>query len=369
MVKKLVLFILITFILFLSSHSHSFAQETAKSDFFKGKVVEVEQQGTIENQDKFSPFQILKIELDNKKAISVEHGVEYTINENQLFEIGDMVVIEKNTLPDGTQRHFIIDKYRLPNAYLLIAIFFLVILLIARKKGITAIIGLSITVFVLWLYIIPQIAQGNDPLTTAIIGSLFIVLASIYIAHGINKRTSIAILSTIISLILSIFLALIFVNIAKLTGIGSESASSLQFGDLNFINLKGLLLAGIIIGALGVLDDITVNQTALIGELKEVDKKLGFSELYKRGMTVGSEHIISLVNTLVLAYASVSLPIFLFLFATQNSQPLWAILNSEFVIEELVRTLVGSTTLILAVPISTLIAAYFYTRKAKKTSR
>lgn len=136
-------------------------------------------------------------------------------------------------------------------------------------------------------------------------------------------------------------------------------------GNQTSINLKGLLLGGIVIGALGVLDDITTGQTAVINELISANKKLNKTELFKRGLVVGREHIASLVNTLFLAYASVSLPLLL-LFSQSSDTPLWVAVNSEFIAEEIVRTLVGSSTLILAVPISTFMAVNFLTRKNTK---
>ena len=130
----------------------------------------------------------------------------------------------------------------------------------------------------------------------------------------------------------------------------------IQTGELSAVNLRGLLLGGIIIGALGVLDDITTAQTAAIDEISKANPRLGFRELYRSGTSIGREHIASLINTLALAYAGASLPILL-LFSINEEMPMWTILNSEFMAEEIVRTLVGSSALLLAVPISTYLAA------------
>ena len=190
----------------------------------------------------------------------------------------------------------------------------------------------------------------------SLIGSVGIACTSLYLAHGLNRRTTIALMSTMITLVLSTLLAVAFVHLAKLFGMGAEESVFLQVGTLQQVNLRGLLLGGIIIGALGVLDDITTAQTAAIDELSKANATLGFSELYRAGTSIGREHIASLINTLALAYVGASLPVLL-LFSINQEMPWWVIVNSEFVAEEIVRTLVGSSTLLFAVPISTWIAA------------
>jgi uncharacterized membrane protein len=185
-----------------------------------------------------------------------------------------------------------------------------------------------------------------------------------FLAHGFNKQTTLAFGSTLITLIGAAILSVIFVSLTRLTGAGTEEAFYLQFGSLEKLNLQGLLLGGIMIGVLGVLDDITTGQTAAVYEIHKADPKLKLADLYKRGINVGKEHIASLVNTLVLAYAGASLPLFL-IFNLNDSIPLWVNLNSEFIIEEIIRTLVGSTALVLAVPISTFIAARSLTQPPK----
>jgi uncharacterized membrane protein len=142
---------------------------------------------------------------------------------------------------------------------------------------------------------------------------------------------------------------------------GSDEAVDLTLGYFENVDLKGLLLGAIVIGALGILDDVITTQVATVEEIQNAHTRFSFWELYRRGLSVGKEHIASLVNTLVIAYAGASLPVFLFITTSEN--PLWVILNNEYMAEEIVRTLVGSTTLILAVPISTLLAAYIYSRR------
>jgi uncharacterized membrane protein len=226
-----------------------------------------------------------------------------------------------------------------------------------------SIVGLAVSLSVIMFFIVPQILAGQDPLFISIVGSLFIMTVTIYLAHGFSRKTHIALASTFLSLSLTGFLAYFFVDISHLTGLGNDDASSLRFGQTENINFQGLLLGGIIIGALGVLDDITTSLSAVIEELKIANPSYTFRRLVKSGFRIGSEHISSLVNTLVLAYAGAGLPLFLFLILNPLGHPLWVILNSEIIVEEIIRTLAGSIGLVLAVPITTLMASWFVTRQ------
>jgi uncharacterized membrane protein len=184
---------------------------------------------------------------------------------------------------------------------------------------------------------------------------------TMYLAHGFGTQTHIALSATALSLFLTALFSILFVSLAKLSGMGTEDAYSLQQGFGQVINFRGLLLGGIIIGALGVLDDVTTTQAAAIHELHETNPKASFEDLFRKGMRVGQTHIASVINTLVLAYAGASIGIFIYLHLgiKQDIQPLWVMLNSEVIMEEVIRTLAGSLGLILAVPITTLLAAFF----------
>jgi len=220
------------------------------------------------------------------------------------------------------------------------------------------VIGLLVSVGVLLFFIVPRIASGSDPLLTSLIGSYVIACTSLYLAHGFKKRTTIALLSTCITLALAAIAAVLSVKFTMLFGMGSEESMYLQTGQFAGVNLRGLLIGGFIIGALGVLDDMTTAQTAAIDEVSKANPSLTFQELKNAGFSVGKEHIASLINTLALAYVGASLPLML-LFQENSGLPLWMVVNSETIAEEIVRTLVGSTTLLLAVPISTWCGAYF----------
>jgi|GEM_PF-208487 len=335
------------------------------SQFLLGEVKKIEDQGTDEEMGTPMPYQILKVELLNGKnkgrVVQINHGSNVSIRESDRVAVGDSVVLAQVDTEKGST-YYIYDKYRLPPTIIVALIFFALVVILAGKKGFWSIVGLFISVAVLALFIVPSIIAGQNPLVISVVGALIICVCSMYLAHGFSKQTSLAFVSTLITLVLAAILSFIFVGLTNLTGGGTEESFYLQFGPLEKLNLQGLLLGGIMIGVLGVLDDITTGQTAAVFEIHKANPKLSFPELYKRAINVGKEHIASLVNTLVLAYAGASLPLFL-IFYLNDTIPLWVNLNSEFIIEEMIRTLVGSTALVLGVPISTFFAAKFLAGK------
>ena len=332
---------------------------TDREAFYKAKVIRVVEEGTESLGGLQRDVQEVQLEIITGPAkgevLTVENGLLNGREDLKLYE-GDKVIIEEWQTLEGETQYFLREKYRLPPLVLLTVIFLSLAFFFGGRMGLQAVFGLIVSVLILALFVVPRIIAGSNPLLVSVVGSFLIAGTAIYLAHGFNKRTTIAVISTFITLAISTVLAIIFVNFAKLFGMGTEEAMFLQLGPAEHINLRGLLLGGIIIGALGVLDDITTGQTAAIDELSRANASLGFSELYRRGLSIGREHIASLVNSLALAYVGASLPL-LVLFSTQRTMPLWMILNGEFVAEEIVRTLVGSSTLLVAVPISTYLAA------------
>jgi uncharacterized membrane protein len=331
--------------------------------FYKAKVIEITDNQTWEGQsassDRTYPTrsQDARLEIlngDEKGKIIETHTVDIPTNESIWLEKDEVVVVAKTQTPQLTSYN-VVDKYRLPALWFIIAIFIACAIFFGRWHGFTSLIGLAFTILVLLKFIVPQIIAGRNALLITLIGSIVIAIFSIYLAHGLNKRITIAVMSTLITLVIAITAAYIFITISRLFGLGSQEAIYIQAGYSGIINMKGLLLGGIIIGTLGVLDDITTSQVAALDEIQKANPNQSKKTLYKAGISIGKEHIASLVNTLVLAYAGAGLPLFL-LFVLNTSQPAWVTLNSEFIAEEIVRTLVGSVALILAVPISTLLA-------------
>ncbi|MDP3975786.1 MAG: YibE/F family protein [bacterium] len=340
-----------------------------KDEFFKGEVIDIlgEQQSEVIGDQQVTQQAQVRITSGAEKGEikKIEHRLQSSAKETQGLVPGEPVVVLKNQEFD-ISTYYIMDKYRLPWLAVLMLAFFGLTIFFTGKRGVTALLGLGFNIFVIVSFIIPSIMSGSSPLLVCFGGGLVIAVVSLYCAHGFNKRSSIALASTLITLVIALILSIIFVKLTKLSGAGTEEAFFLQFGEYARVNLRGLLLGGIIIGALGVLDDVTTAQSAAVEELKRANPQLSFEELYKRGLSIGKEHITSLVNTLALAYAGASLPVLLIF--TIIDRPFWVILNSEDVVEEMVRTLVGSSALILAVPIATVLAAHFFSTGKLSTS-
>ncbi len=345
-----------------------FSLVKAQEVFYKATVEEIVNEGNQTIEGVTYPFQTLKIKfLENElngKELTIDYGKTYTIDKSQLVHNGDTVVIVKTTDVDNKPIYQISEPYRLDKLIPFIIIFFVAIILLSGLQGIGSIVGMIISLVVIIKYIIPQILAQQDPLLISITGCLIIMVTTIYLAHGFSRKTTIALVATFITLVLTGIIAIVVSNLTSLTGLGSDDAISLKLGPTANINFKGLMLGGILIGTLGVLDDVTTGLAASIFELHKVNPKLGFMNLLSSGLRIGREHVASLVNTLVLAYAGASLPIFILIALNPNNYPLWSILNSEIIIEEVVRTLAGSMGLILAVPLTALLTS-FYISKSK----
>ena len=320
-----------------------------------------------ENDHDISGFPVEDVSVKITDGPDANHVFDYeyqlpttNVAQNRLNQ-GETVVVVKVSRPEGDD-YYVGEKYRNPSVIYLVLFFLLITLSFGRIKGLTSLLGLAFSLMIIVWFILPQIVAGRDPVFISIVGSLMIVVVSLYLAHGFVKRTTVAMVGTLITLALAGIMAVVSVNVAKVFGLGSEDAVALlQSPQFYHLDLRGLLLGGIIIGLLGVLDDITTAQSATVDEIHRANPKLGFVELYKGGISVGREHIASLVNTLALAYVGVSLP--LLLTVSKSDYPFWVIMNSEYVVEEIVRTLVGSLTLMLAVPITTALAAYVFARE------
>jgi len=288
------------------------------------------------------------------KTVALELGIGGLDPE---LAIGDELRVARDVagpgVPGGTRYSLADFERRAPMLWLAVAFAVLVVLL-GRLRGALSLLGLAVSLAVVLLFVIPAILVGRPPLAVAIAGSLVIMLATILLAHGVNAKSLAAVLGTTASLLLTVGLAVLFTELAHLTGLASEEAVLLETNDAG-VSLQGLLLAGMVIAALGVLDDLTVSQASTVMAVHAARPDQPFRELYRRGIAVGRDHVTATVNTLVLAYVGASLPVLLIL-TLAEAGPLETV-NYEIIAKEVVGTLVGSIGLIAAVPVTTALAA------------
>lgn len=235
------------------------------------------------------------------------------------------------------------------------------IVALARWKGVAALAGLAVSVLLLTRFVVPAMLEGTDPLAVAAAGSAAIAIATMALAHGVSVRTAVALTGTLLALGLTAVLGAFFTAATSLSGATSDDALYLQ-ATHSTVDLRGLLLAGLVIGALGVLDDVTITQTAAVWEVRTADPGASGRTLFAAGMRVGRDHVAATVNTLVLAYAGASLPLFLLL--SMSTAPLSQSLSIELVATEIVRTLVGTLGIVAAVPLTTAMAAWVLAQTA-----
>jgi len=364
MIKKLFLAFLV---FFLSSGVSVCSAQTGQDEALEGKIINIleEQEREAEvGTQLYQKFEILITQGSIKdKKVEVEVGGDVSLVGQPRYQVNDEVVVVKGEDYEGNQVFYIADFVRRDPLVFLFFIFVVLVITVARWRGMASLIGLAISFLIIFKFILPMIYVGHDPVLITILASLVIIPVTFYFSHGFNRKTSIAIGGTLIALLITGLLAKVFVEATKLTGFASEEAGFLQVARGGMVNIKGLLLAGIIIGALGVLDDVSIAQSAIVQQLREANPKMKAKEVFVRAMNVGQDHIASMVNTLILVYTGAALP--LLLLFIDNPLPFAQVVNYEIIAEEIVRTLVGSIGLITAVPITTILASSIDFKKKK----
>ncbi len=277
------------------------------------------------------------------------------------FAVGDEVIVNISTDPEAG---FVAvnDRYRVPTLAILLGIFAAAVTLVGGWRGVRSLLALALTLAVVVKIVVPLILAGYEPAGVAIVAASGVTLATFLLTEGAHRRTVAAFAGTAISLGLVAALAVVFDALARFTPLrGSESAGFLVSLGGSEVDIGGLVLAAVIFGALGVLDDVTVTQAATVQELYETDPDQGRWRLAGRAMNVGRSHIAATVNTLVLAYVGASLPLIV-LFAAGRQDPL-LIVSGEVVAVEVVRALAGSIGIVAAVPATTAIAVTLVGRR------
>ena len=288
--------------------------------------------------------------------VVMDFGKRQTLPSRMRLEVGDEILVNVLQRPDGGLVVYFMDFVRLKPMLVLFAVFAFFSIAVGGWKGARGLLGMAFSFAVIFGFILPQILHGRDPVAVTVLGSAILLGITLYLIYGWTLKTHAAVLGILAALVLTGFLARYFVDLTRLTGFGSEDALYLiQFSTVR-IDIQGLVLAGMLVGALGVLDDLAITQSSVVFQLFATDPGLSFRALYRRAMTVGRDHVAATVNTLVLAYTGGALPMLLLFYVT-NEHPL-QVLNYEFVAQEIISMMVGSLGLIAAVPLTNLLAVW-----------
>jgi uncharacterized membrane protein len=327
---------------------------SSQGPLVRAGVVNVEDLGTQPVQRGVVHSQRIHLQLESGETVSSDRSLLESEMKVMPLKAGDDVYVAQTGTPSEPV-YFVADYARGSSLLLLATIFIAVVLVVARGHGIWSLLGLGASLLVILRFIIPGILAGYDPVLIAFFGALVIMTTTLFLAHGVSWKSTVALAGTAFSLVLAIVLSAAGIDFAKLSGLISEEATTLNLLTEGGIDARGLLLGGIIIGALGVLDDVTIAQASAVFELRRANPDLDRKELVIRGMNVGRDHIAATVNTLFLAYAGAALPLLIILatqtdgFVTTSSQ--------ELVATEIVRSLIGGIAITAAVPITTALAA------------
>jgi uncharacterized membrane protein len=332
---------------------------SGETETLSARVIEILEEGTIDlGGGSTQPFQRLLLRVESGsltgQEVVVEEGTVNIISQERLFRPGDRVYLQRAVGPDG-DRFYVSDFVRTTPLVLIAALFLGLVVLVGRGRGLRSLAGTLFSLAVIFAFVLPQIIAGRDPLTVSVIGSILLLAVSTYLVYGWNPKAHAAVIGMMLSLVLTGGLAWLFVGWTRLTGLSTEESSYLVMELGAGLNFRGLVLGGIIIGSLGVLDDICVGQASAVFELVNANRNMSWTALFRSGLNIGRDHIAAMVNTLLLAYVGAAMPLMLVFSIYQ--EPLWRRINREPIAEEIVRTLVGSIGLVLAVPIVCLVAS------------
>lgn len=366
MLKKLILLSLFSLVLLPSlSHAQEGTLVADTETFEKAKVIHILEQGTttVAGTNTVGETQTITIEVlsgpDQGKTVTFKNDY-IQLKEGEVFYVRH----QSNHL-DNSDYWSVADPYRLDILLWLALAFVVLIFVFGGVQGVRGLASLVGSFFLIFYILIPGIYSGyNATLVSIGVASLIIVVGS-YITHGVNRTTSAAVIGMIVTVTLTGLAAYYVVYVGRLSGYSGEESTYLTLDTRGAINMIGLLFGGIMIGLLGVLYDSAIGQAVAIEELFRAGKHLTRKEVYMRGIRIGREHIGALVNTLAIAYVGVSLPLLLLI--QSSTLTLSFIINSELFATEIIRILIGSIGLILAVPITTFIASYMLEGRVKES--
>ncbi|NLZ74650.1 YibE/F family protein [Candidatus Falkowbacteria bacterium] len=365
MFKKAALLSFLLLLIPFSTFATEEENEFLKDQTFKAKVVEILEERTIEREGGSTALQqnLLLKGLEKEwrgKEITFTGISDIDVASANTYKVGDTVLVNETRNIDGDFVYYVVDFVRTGYLVLLVLIFSLLIVIIGRKKGFKALISLLASFFVIIKFIVPNIINGGSPLLVGVFGALVILAIIIYLTEGWNKKSHIAVLSVFFSLLVTFLLSWIFTRLTRLTGLAQEEAAFLIDVNQGTIDFRGLLLTGILIGTIGVLDDIIVGQVEAVRQLKLANPQLTKKQVYQAAYQVGNTHLGAIVNTLFLTYAGVSLPLLLLFYLNPTGVVSFSqVINNEMIATEIVRTFVGAIGVAISMPLSTYLAAYW----------
>jgi uncharacterized membrane protein len=338
-----------------AQEAHQELQETVRAE-----VLEIVRQY---DRDIFGTGATTTVQELRAKLLSGSKTGEVVRFENDLMvlDVGDKIFVNRLIAIDGEEYYTFKDIERRPQLFILAAVLMVLVVAFARWQGLRAVLSLVLSVLAILFLLVPALLAGYDPAFASFAIAAIILALTLFLTHGFGIYVRIAYFGTMAAVGVTCVIAYISVYWLHLTGFSADASVYLNFATGGQLDLAGLLLGGIIIGLLGVLDDVSITQASVVQELRRANPTLGICSLYERGVRVGRDHVGSLVNTLALAYVGTSLP--LVLLYAQSQAPLLDVLNQEVVAAELVRIIVGSMGLVLAVPFTTIVAAYYFSRR------
>lgn len=288
---------------------------------------------------------------DKGETISIDFPESPT---SPKFDKGDGVVLSYEPRAEPGFRYQYSDRQRRPVLLWLAVLFAVAVVALGRLRGVAALVGLAASIVVLLTFVLPATLDGRSPVLVAVIGASAIAYLALYLANGFGTRTTVALLGTLSALALTVLLASVFTSLAEISGFATEEALLVKLGERS-LDLSGVVLGGMVIGALGALDDVTVTQSESVWELRAANPQMPRRALFRSAMRIGRAHVASTVNTLALAYAGAAMPLLILL--VQSRQSLGTVANSETVATEIMAALVGSIGIVASVPLTTWVAA------------
>lgn len=357
--------IIIILCLFNTAYAEEKKPDIPESISVKGKVVEIITEMTKDELGDEAAImeekQIVRVEVEQGKYKGKQFITENILSSNLYYNIhvkeGDDVILYLEETPGEGPKVFISSFDRDKYEFIIIIIFILLLVIIGGKKGLKSVITLIATILIILKFMLPLILRGYSPIVLSIISCIIITMITLFIISGFNKKSYATILGTAVGVILAGALAYIIGVLAKLTGLSSEEASMLLYIPQNIeFDYKGLLFAGIIIGTLGAVMDVSMSVASSMNEIKEQNPSIKRKDLIKSGLNIGKDVMGTMTNTLILAYTGTSIPLLLLFMAYDT--PMIDILNLDIIATEIIRAVTGSIGIVLSIPFTAFITGY-----------